>query len=113
MQADAADLPLPSDSADLFLSFWGIHCFNDPPAALAETARVLKPGARLIGACFVCGSDSLRQRALVRPHMADFGPIGTQDEIEGWMAAAGFDLTTAGRSGPMLRFEAVLASAPT
>src|SRR5665811_540809 len=30
IEADAVDLPLRSDSADLFLSFWGLHCFDDP-----------------------------------------------------------------------------------
>jgi ubiquinone/menaquinone biosynthesis C-methylase UbiE len=43
--ADATALPLPTDSADLFLSFWGLHCFDDPGAALAEAARLLSPAA--------------------------------------------------------------------
>src|SRR6188474_2964368 len=35
-RADAAELPFDSDSADLFLSYWGLHCFADPPGALRE-----------------------------------------------------------------------------
>lgn len=71
VEADAAELPEPSDSADLFFSFWGLHCFEDPGAALAEAARVLKPGGRLVGSCFVRGDDSFRQRRLIRSGSGD------------------------------------------
>lgn len=47
VEADATELPLPSACANLFLSFWGLHCFADPAEALAEAARILKPGGRL------------------------------------------------------------------
>jgi ubiquinone/menaquinone biosynthesis C-methylase UbiE len=106
IEADAAELPLPSASADLFLSFWGLHCFADPAAALAEAARVLAPGGRLVGASFVRGSGALRQRLLIRPNLGDFGPLGTAAEIESWFAAASLDLTGTRRSGPFLFFEA-------
>lgn len=106
VRADAAELPLPSGCADLFLSFWGLHCFPDPRAATLEAARVLRPGGRLVGASFVRGRDSLRQRLLVRPHAGDFGPLGTQAEIESWLGAARLDLEDAKRSGPFLFFEA-------
>jgi SAM-dependent methyltransferase len=109
IEADAVDLPLPAQSADLFLSFWGLHCFEDPSAALAEAARVLKPGARLVGSCFVRGDDSLRQRLLVRPGSGDFGQVGTEPEVGSWLEAAGFEASRAGRSGPMLFFDARLS----
>jgi ubiquinone/menaquinone biosynthesis C-methylase UbiE len=106
IEGDATEIPLPTASADLFISFWGLHCFADPAAALIEAARVLMPGGRLVGSTFVRGHDSLRQRLLVRPHTGDFGQPGTQPEIESWLAEAGFDPTSAKRSGPMLFFEA-------
>lgn len=106
VEANAADLPLSSASADLFFSFWGLHCFADPQAAMVEAARVLKPGGRLVGSSFVCGQDTLRQRLLIRPHVGDFGPLGTQPEIESWLTATGLDLTSAKRSGPLFFFEA-------
>lgn len=108
VEADATDLPLAEASADLFLSFWGLHCFEDPAAATAEAARVLRPGGRLLGSCFVRGADTLRQRLLVRPHVGDFGPIGTEQEVESWLAAAGLEVTRQERSGPMLFFDARL-----
>ncbi|MGC1850819.1 MAG: methyltransferase domain-containing protein, partial [Solirubrobacterales bacterium] len=106
IEADATDLPLPSASANLLLSYWGLHCFPDPAAALAEAARVLEPGGRLVGTSLVPGRDSLRQRLLLRPHTGDFGLLGTQEEIESWLSKAELDLTSAKRSGPFFLFEA-------
>lgn len=110
LETDATKLPLPTDSTDLFASFWGLHCYDDPPAALAEAARVLEPNGRLIGASFVAGHDGLRQRLLIRPGLGDFGQVGTQPELEAWLGTAGFVPTRLDRSGPMLFFDAQLES---
>src|SRR5918998_768319 len=59
VQADATDLPLPSASVDLFISFWGLHCYAEPQRALAEAARILTPGGRLVAATFLRGDDTL------------------------------------------------------
>jgi len=106
IEADATAIPLPSASADLLLSYWGMHCFSDPRAATIELARVLKPDGRLVGSSFVRGRDSLRQRFLIRPDTGGFGPLGTQPEIESWLVDAGLELTGTERSGPFLFFDA-------
>jgi SAM-dependent methyltransferase len=105
-RANATDLPLEDDIADLFLSYWGLHCFDDPVAAVAEMARVTKPEGRLVGSSFVHASDTLRQRLLIRPGLGDFGPMGTEDEIRGWLEDAGFRPTSWERRGSMLYFDA-------
>jgi SAM-dependent methyltransferase len=107
LAANATEIPLPSASADLFLSFWGLHCFDEPDAALLEAARVLKPGGRLVGSCFLRGTDSRRQRHFIRPGVGGFGrEIGTQSEVEAWLAAAELDVVSLSRSGLMFFFGA-------
>jgi ubiquinone/menaquinone biosynthesis C-methylase UbiE len=105
VEAEASNLPVEDASVDLFLSYWGLHCFPDPEAAIGEIARVLKPGGRLVGASFVRG-PSLRQRLLLRPHKGDFGPMCTEPELLEWLAQAGLRLTGNGRSGLYMFFEA-------
>jgi ubiquinone/menaquinone biosynthesis C-methylase UbiE len=106
IEADATSLPLPDESADLFLSYWGLHCFEDPVGGVAEAARVTKPGGRLVGASFAHAKDTLRQRILIRPGLGDFGPMGTEEEIRRWLEDAAFEIGSWRRCGSMLYFEA-------
>jgi demethylmenaquinone methyltransferase / 2-methoxy-6-polyprenyl-1,4-benzoquinol methylase len=48
VNADALDLPFPDQSFDGAMVGWGIRNLVDLDAGLAEAARVLKPGARLV-----------------------------------------------------------------
>jgi SAM-dependent methyltransferase len=86
--ADAADLPVPDESADLFLSYFGLHCFPDPRAAIAEAVRCLKPGGRLVGASVVTGRRLL-DRVRVRPNTGLLGPVGSEADLRRWLEDAG------------------------
>lgn len=109
IQADATKIPLPDDSGDLFFSFWGLHCFDDPPTALREAGRILRPGGRLVGSTFVLGGSRLRGRLLVKPGRGDFGNPGTAGETVRWLEDAGFAEPEIQTSGSMLYFDARLS----
>lgn len=109
-RANATEIPVEDDTADLFLSYWGLHCFDDPVAAVVEAARVTKPGGRLVGASFIRSRDTLRQRFLIRPGLGDFGPMGTEEEIRGWLEDAGLRPTHWRLFGSMLYFDARLGA---
>lgn len=109
IEADATQIPPPDDSADLFLSYWGLHCFNDPAAALREAARVLKQGGRLVGSTFVLGGSNLRGRLLVKPGCGDFGNPGSAEDVMRWLREAGFAKPETQTSGSMLYFDARLS----
>ncbi len=48
VEADAADVPLASASADLVVSEYGASVWCDPARWLPEAARLLRPGGRLV-----------------------------------------------------------------
>lgn len=48
VQVDAAHLPFRDESFDAVVSRGCLHHLDDAPAALAEAARVMKPGARAV-----------------------------------------------------------------
>src|SRR5215472_2338988 len=75
VEADAGDTGLPDASFDLVFSEYGASIWVDPERWIAEAARLLRTGGRLI---FMCGSpvseycyseeDDRVGETLVRPH---------------------------------------------
>jgi ubiquinone/menaquinone biosynthesis C-methylase UbiE len=47
IQADAQRVPLPDESVDAAMLVSMLHHVEDPPAAVAEAQRILRPGGRL------------------------------------------------------------------
>lgn len=85
-QGDLYDLPLQDESADLVALHQVLHYLDDPAAAVAEAARVLKPGGRLLIADFAPHElDFLREEQAHRR-------LGFSDkEVESWLAQAGLE----------------------
>ncbi len=85
-EADVEALPFEDASFDLCVSYTGLHCFPDPGAAIAEIARVLRPGGVLRGT-MVVRRAGLRQDAFVRLYQVAgvFGPSGTPKELESYL----------------------------
>ncbi len=106
-EADVESLPFDDGSFDLCVSYTGLHCFPDPAAAIAEMARVVRPGGELRGTAVVRHAG-VRQDAFVRLMQAGgvFGPGGTLEDLEFWLSAAGMVRMTVHRDGALAYFSA-------
>jgi SAM-dependent methyltransferase len=105
VEDDAQSVPLQDGVADLFLSYWGLHCFPDPEKAVSEVARCLQPGGRVIGSMITRGS-SRRHRLLVRPGKGGFGPGGTPRDLRRWLAESALEEAAVEESGLFAYFRA-------
>ncbi|MGE0178315.1 MAG: ArsR/SmtB family transcription factor [Sphingomonas sp.] len=85
-QGDMYALPLPSGAADTVIVHQVLHYAHNPAAAVAEAARLLAPGGRLLIADFAPHDrEELRSRDA-------HARLGFSDEaVTGWLSAAGLD----------------------
>jgi ubiquinone/menaquinone biosynthesis C-methylase UbiE len=87
-QGDIAALPLGDASADTVILHQVLHFIPAPEAALAEAARLLAPGGRILIADF-----APHEREELRTQDAH-ARLGFSDaQIANWLAAAGLTLT--------------------
>ncbi len=107
VEADVEAVPFEYNSFDLCVTYTGLHCFPDPAAAIAELARVLRPGGELRGTSIVKRAG-LRQDVFVRLMQAGatFGPGLTLGELESSLAAAGLVELSVHRNGALVYFSA-------
>jgi ubiquinone/menaquinone biosynthesis C-methylase UbiE len=107
IEGDVGALPFEDAWFDLCVSYTGLHCFPDPAAAVAEIARVLRPGGAVRGTCVVKRAGA-RQDGFIRlmQFAAVFGPCGTLAELESWLAAADLTDIAVRRDGALAYFSA-------
>jgi ubiquinone/menaquinone biosynthesis C-methylase UbiE len=90
LEADICALPFADGTADLFLSYSGLHCVHDPERAVHEAVRCLKPGGRLVGTTFL-GGGTRRKRFLFEMGRRQGQPVPAFDAgtLRRWLANAG------------------------
>lgn len=78
-------LPLPDRSAECAVLNMVLHHAADPPTVLAEIRRVLAPGGAL-----VLADLARHEREVARERLADQWLGFGEEELTGWLSAAGF-----------------------
>lgn len=111
-KAEATRLPLVEGEVDLFLSYFGLHCFEHPEEALHEAARSLRPDGRLVGSTIVRGDRPL-DRLRVRPGVGGFGAVGDESAVRRWLGSAGFADVAIQTHGVFASFSAVKPGQPS
>jgi ubiquinone/menaquinone biosynthesis C-methylase UbiE/biotin operon repressor len=107
-QGDISALPLGDASADTVILHQVLHFIPAPEAALAEAARLLSPGGRLLVADF-----APHQREELRTQDAHARLGFSDSQIAGWFTAAGLALTeTATLDGGELTVKLWLGTRP-
>jgi ubiquinone/menaquinone biosynthesis C-methylase UbiE len=99
--------PRAALAADAAAASIGLHRFPDPAAAIAEMARVLRPGGELRGTSVIKRAGA-RQDAFVRVMRLGglFGPGQTLAELQTSLADAGLVKVTVSRDGALAYFSA-------
>lgn len=107
VEADIERMPFEDNEFDLCVSFNGLHCLPDSPAAVHEIARCVKPGGRLVGDSVVRGAGFRQDLAIGFLRRAGvFGVGGTFEELRGWLTDAGLRVDRLQRSGALAHFTA-------
>ena len=92
--ADAAALPFPDGSFDVVTSRYSAHHYADPARALAEAARVLRPGGRLLLADTIAPEDPALDTFMNAAELLRDGSHVRNPRISEWrrlFAEAGFE----------------------
>jgi ubiquinone/menaquinone biosynthesis C-methylase UbiE len=90
--ANVDKIPFDDATFDLCLSYNSLHCYPDPEHAVAEMARVLRPGGELRGTATVAGAGRVSAACIaIFKHANQFASVGKAEDIERWLAAAGIE----------------------
>jgi ubiquinone/menaquinone biosynthesis C-methylase UbiE len=88
LEADAAALPLPDACVDLVTCITALHLIPDHDVAIAEWARVLRPGGRAVTATFA----GFARPGPSRPYRMDHEPFRTPEALADTAARSGMRL---------------------
>ncbi|NDU74010.1 methyltransferase domain-containing protein [Actinomadura sp. DSM 109109] len=105
IQTDIYNLPFPTSTFDTCLTYNGLHCLEDPQAALHELTRVLRPGGTLQGTTLIRGAGRDPLINLLR-RQGVFGNPGTRTDLQTWLQAAPLTDITLTPSGAVTAFTA-------
>jgi SAM-dependent methyltransferase len=106
--ADVGDLPFEDASFDLIVSFTGLHCFPDPERAVAELARVLRPGGVITGSTLLNDSGIRHEPIRLGGRLVGLlGPGCTGPELLGWLEEQGVADVVLDRSGAIAYFRGI------
>ncbi|MFF4236296.1 class I SAM-dependent methyltransferase [Actinomadura geliboluensis] len=98
VQTNIYALPFHPATFDACVTYNGLHCLDDPAAAIAELTRVLRPGGTLSGTTLVQGTN--RDPLITTfQRLGIFGTPGTPQDLHTWLTTAGLrdiDLTPTG-----------------
>ena len=88
VEASAEDVPLPDASFDLAVSEYGASIWCDPELWIAEAARLLRPGGRLVFLCnstlsILCSPNEGRVEERLMRSQAELGRFEWPGEDEG------------------------------
>ncbi|RPH47117.1 MAG: class I SAM-dependent methyltransferase, partial [Planctomycetota bacterium] len=95
-QADVQALPFATGRFDLATSVLVLHYLEDPGRAIAELARVVRPGGRLMICDRICSADPVLRAAQIgveRLRNPLIQRILSSEELEGLLRDAGFEIT--------------------
>lgn len=84
LEGAAEALPLPDASVDYVFANMFLHHVDDPQRAVAEMARILRPGGRLV----LTDLDAHAHRFLLAEHH-DRWPGFRREDVSAWLATAG------------------------
>lgn len=106
VRGEATALPLPDAAVDIVTAGWLLHLL-DPPArtaAVAECARVLRPGGRLglVVPGEVTGTVRRVVRGVTRAAMGAVGasgPLSVPEDLDEALATAGLETVAEARTG--------------
>ncbi|TDC79240.1 class I SAM-dependent methyltransferase, partial [Actinomadura sp. 7K507] len=99
--------PFPPSTFDLCLTYNGLHCLEDPAAALLELTRVLRPGGTLQGTTLVRGTTRRHDTQItLLQRLGIFGTPGTITDLHTWLTSAALTDIRLTRSGAVTAFTA-------